>query len=56
MNKKDWKEGLGRLVKNLEMAGKNLEVSKKNVIIIEGQQEETEFMISAYKDKIKTFK
>ena len=56
MNKKDWQEARLRVSDNLKMAKSNLEIAEKNVIIISGQIEESSFMISAYDEKIKTFK
>ena len=56
MNKKGWQEGLERIKESYDTALKNLEVSKKNVIIVEGQVEESKFMVESYKAKIKTFK
>ena len=56
MKLSEWKEGLKRIETSHELALKNLEVSKKNVVIIEGQVEESKFMVESYRAKIKTFK
>ena len=56
MNKKEWKEGMNRIINNLETAKANLKIAENNVIIVEGQVEESEFILEAYEEKIKTFK
>ena len=49
MNKKEWQESKKKLEELLKTATKNLETAQD-------QKEELEFTISAYEQKIKTFK
>jgi hypothetical protein len=49
MNKKDWKDGLTKL---LELKG----VAERNIKVATDQAEELEVSIQAYRDKINTLK
>ena len=56
MNRKAWQDGMERILKNLKTARDNLIIAEKNVVIVKEQVEESEFILEAYEEKIKTFK